>query len=91
MQAIDVDSFRRRVLQQNARSLLSAGQQGFIQMMNTVELKEEAVQWHHAAIVNASDDAIIFANLEGVMLACAPTPTARRRTDVGHGFVNNSS
>lgn len=41
-------------------------------MMNTAELREEAVRLHHAAIVDALDDAIIFANLEGVILAWNP-------------------
>jgi PAS domain S-box-containing protein len=48
---------------------MSAGQQGFIHMMDAAELKENAVRLHHAAIVDGSDDAIIFENLEGVVLA----------------------
>jgi len=38
-------------------------------MMDTAELKKEAVRLHHAAIVDTSDDAIIFENREGVILA----------------------
>ena len=38
-------------------------------MMDAAELKENAVRLHHAAIVDGSDDAIIFENLEGMILA----------------------
>jgi PAS domain S-box-containing protein len=38
-------------------------------MMDAAELEKEAVRLHHAAIVDTSDDAIIFENLEGVILA----------------------
>jgi len=38
-------------------------------MMDTAELKKEAIRLHHAATVETSEDAIIFENLEGVILA----------------------
>jgi PAS domain S-box-containing protein len=41
---------------------------GFVHMIDTAELKG-AVRLHQAAILDASDDAIIFENLEGVILA----------------------
>jgi PAS domain S-box-containing protein len=37
--------------------------------MDTAEPKKEAVRLHHAAIVDTSDDAIFFENLEGLILA----------------------
>jgi PAS domain S-box-containing protein len=41
---------------------------GFVHMIDTAELKG-AVRLHQAAILDASDDAIIFENLEVVILA----------------------
>jgi PAS domain S-box-containing protein len=47
--------------------------------MNTAELRNASVQWHHASIVETSDDAIIFVDPERVILAS--NSAARRMFD----------